>query len=182
MLTGRTSGAIHLEVRFHDDRIYIRPAWFGANILPYTITRHVETLVDTVRICISNPDASIQDCIRPTAHDIDKIWSWNHDLPPTYSFCMHEMISERARQSPNKEAISSWDGSLTYGQVDRYSTSLAVSLREAGVRLNDFLPVCFEKSRWTIVAVLAVMKAGATIVRGLKLTSRPPAFRIWQRR
>jgi len=77
---------------------------------------------------------------------------------------MHDVISERAQTCPDKLAISSWDGSLSYSQIDRYSTFLACSLRESGVELNDFLPVCFEKSRWTIVAVLAVMKAGATMV------------------
>jgi amino acid adenylation domain-containing protein len=77
---------------------------------------------------------------------------------------MHEMIAERAREFPDKEAILSWDGALTYSEVDRYSTVLASTLRESGVVLHDFIPVCFEKSRWTIVAVLAVMKAGGTIV------------------
>ena len=115
-------------------------------------------------MCIANPDASIEDCLRPTTHDLDQIWGWNHLLPPTYDFCMQDMISERAQRCPDKEAISSWDGSLTYAQVDQYSTFLACSLKESGIELHDFLPVCFEKSRWTVVAVLAVMKAGATIV------------------
>jgi non-ribosomal peptide synthetase component F len=142
----------------------ICPLWHSDNILPYTITRHIESLVDTINICISSPEKSIEDCLRATAHDLDTIWNWNHELPPTYDFCMHEMIAERAREFPDKEAILSWDGALTYSEVDRYSTVLASTLRESGVVLHDFIPVCFEKSRWTIVAVLAVMKAGGTIV------------------
>jgi amino acid adenylation domain-containing protein len=78
---------------------------------------------------------------------------------------MHDVISERARQQPDNEAIASWDGNLTYAQVDRYSTFLAHKLKtELDIKLHDFVPVCFEKSRWTAVAVLAVMKAGATMV------------------
>lgn len=77
---------------------------------------------------------------------------------------MHEVVAERAAEHPDKVAINSWDGDLTYAQIDRYSSFLAASLREAGVKLHDFLPVCFEKSRWTTVAVLAVMKSGATLV------------------
>ncbi|ROV91725.1 hypothetical protein VPNG_09946 [Cytospora leucostoma] len=160
----RDEGVIHLEVRYGNDLLEIRPVWHSDNVLPYTVTRHVETLVDTVRICLSSPEASVEDCLGPTAYDVDSIWSWNHLLPPTYDFCMHEMIAERARRSPEKVAIHSWDGELTYGQIEQYSTSLAHSLRDLGVQLHDFLPVCFEKSKWTIVAVLAVMKAGATIV------------------
>ena len=107
---------------------------------------------------------SIEDSIRPTARDLDDLWHWNHSLPPTRDFCMHDYISERAQSYPDKVAIASWDGDLTYAEVDRYSTITAKRLINRGVKLHDFVPLCFEKSRWTIVAVLAVMKAGATLV------------------
>lgn len=73
------------------------------------------------------------------------------------------MVAEQAKRHPDKVAIDAWDGTLTYGQIERYSTSLAGLLRESGVETHDFVPLCFEKSRWTIVAVLAVMKSGACI-------------------
>lgn len=148
----------------NDGYLEIHPVWYTENMFPFTVTRFIETLADTIKMCISDPKASIEDCLRPTNHDLDQIWRWNHQLPPTYDFCMHEMIAQQAQKHGDKEAISSWDGSLTYFQVDRYSTLVACSLKEMGVKLGDFLPVCFEKSKWTIIAVLAVMKAGATLV------------------
>ncbi|KAA8643828.1 hypothetical protein EYZ11_008907 [Aspergillus tanneri] len=156
-------GVLHLEVQFDDDNLKIRPVWYTDNVLEYTVTRYMLGLVDTIRMCLSNPDATIQQCRRPTQDDMDEIWRLNHDLPPSYQLCMHDVISERAQQYSEKVAISSWDGSLTYSQIDQYSTLVACSLRDKGVKLHDFVPVCFEKSRWTIVAVLAVMKAGATL-------------------
>lgn len=117
-----------------------------------------------IKMSISHPEATIQDCMAPTKHDLDSIWRWCHKLPPTHDFCMQDMVSEQAARHPDKVAIDAWDGSLTYGEVERYSTSLAGSLRGSGVGLHDFVPLCFEKSRWTTVAVLAVMKAGATMV------------------
>lgn len=131
-------------------------------MLPFTVTRHADVLAETVKLCLSNTSASISDCLQPTARDLDDIWSWNRELPPIYDFCMHEMVSERAQATPDKEAICSWDGSLTYSQIDNYSTIVAHSLKSAGVQPHDVVPACFEKSRWTIVAVLAIMKAGAT--------------------
>ncbi|OIW34801.1 nonribosomal peptide synthase SidD [Coniochaeta ligniaria NRRL 30616] len=160
----KDEGVLHIEVRFGQSHLEIRPIWRSPTILDYTERRYIETLVDTVEMCISNLDASIEEYIRPTTHDLDTIWEWNHELPPTYDFCMQDMIAEWAEKSSDKVAIDSWDGTLTYGQIERDSTFLAGVLRESGVELHDFLPVCFEKSRWTIVAVLAVMKAGATIV------------------
>lgn len=117
-----------------------------------------------VRLCIRNPDAVLEECLKPTTHDLNWIWTWNHELPPLLETCMHDIIAGRASRHPDKVAIDSWDGTLTYGQVEQYSTQLALVLRDSGIQHHDFVPVCFEKSRWTIVAVLAVMKAGATIV------------------
>ncbi|PYH91755.1 nonribosomal siderophore peptide synthase Sid2 [Aspergillus ellipticus CBS 707.79] len=159
---GQEEGALHLEITFHNNRLAIHPVWQTENTLPYTVTRYITRLSDTIELVLSNPDASIQDCLRPTAHDLDDLWTWNHQLPPTYNFCMNEMITERAHEFPDKVGISSWDGDLTYGEIERYSTYVACALKELGVQLDDFIPVCFEKSRWTIVAVLAVMKAGGT--------------------
>ncbi|KAL2825169.1 hypothetical protein BDW59DRAFT_161884 [Aspergillus cavernicola] len=156
---------LHLEVRFDNPHLEIRPVWYTENMLPYTVTRYVETLADIVKLCIAKPDTLIQDFyLRSTEYDLDSIWIWNHLLPPLYKFCTHEMVADQARKFPDKEAICSWDGSLTYGQVDHYSSFVAASLKDLGVKLHDVLPVCFEKSRWTIVAVLAVMKSGATFV------------------
>ena len=100
---------------------------------------------------------------QPTPSDLDTIWSWNHELAPYLDFCMHDVIAKRAQTHITKIAIDSWDGKLTYGQVDEYSTNLARTLTAAGVKHHDVVPLCFEKSKWTIVAVLAVMKSGATI-------------------
>ncbi|KIW72922.1 hypothetical protein PV04_01081 [Phialophora macrospora] len=155
---------LHLQTLFDHGRLKIRPVWQTENMLPFTITRLVRALVDTVKMCILDPDGPIESFIRPTAADLDEIWRWNSPLPPSYHFCMHEVISQQAQMFKDKVAILSWDGSLTYAEIDQYSTSIAYSLKDMGVELHDVLPVCFEKSRWTIVAVLAAMKAGATFV------------------
>ncbi|KAJ5288884.1 hypothetical protein N7478_001914 [Penicillium angulare] len=155
-------GAIHLEVLFQDGQMSIRSIWSTENQLQYTITHHVEQLADTIKSYILNPNVSIAEGLKPTDCDFNEIWRINHELPPTHSFGSHELFSERATKMPNKVAIDSWDGELTYGQIDQWSSHVAWKLKEMGVKLNDVLPVCFEKSRWTVIAVLAVMKVGAT--------------------
>ncbi|KAH9208219.1 hypothetical protein DL95DRAFT_480659 [Leptodontidium sp. 2 PMI_412] len=159
-----TLKGLQLELRFQDNNLEIKTVRYPNNILPFTISHHISTLVDTIRICISSPESTISSTLAPTQSDLSSIWSWTSPLPPTYNSCMHGMISARAQTHPDKIAIASWDGDLTYGQIDRYSSIAAGRLREMGVKLHDFMPLCFEKSRWTIVAVLAVMKAGATMV------------------
>ncbi|KAI0173154.1 peptide synthetase [Hypoxylon sp. FL1284] len=93
---------------------------------------------------------------------LEQIWSWNTPVPPTLETCMHEIIAEQATTHPNRPAVNSWDGTFTYEDVNSMSDQFAAHLVLTGVRLGSIVPLCFEKSRWTVVAVLGVMKAGGT--------------------
>ncbi|KAI4864703.1 non-ribosomal peptide synthase [Hypoxylon rubiginosum] len=97
-----------------------------------------------------------------TAEQLEQIWSWNTPVPPTSETCMHELVTEQAAKYPNRPAVHSWDGTFTYEDVDLKSNQFAAHLVSAGVRVGSIVPLCFEKSRWTVVAVLGVMKAGGT--------------------
>ncbi|KAF3037841.1 nrps [Didymella heteroderae] len=109
----------------------------------------------------SEPDTPISDFLTISASELDEVWNWNSPLPPDLQTCMHELVAEQAEKQPEKNAIEAWDGSLTYKQIDDYSSHLAQILRSIDDSPNQIIPVLFEKCRWTIVAVLAIMKAGA---------------------
>ena len=85
-------------------------------------------------------------------------------MPPTIDRCMHDIISEKAKAGQERIAVTSWDGELTYGMLERLSTRLAIRLSSMGVGVGVTVPLCFEKSMWTVVGVLAVMKAGGAFV------------------
>ncbi|EUC49199.1 hypothetical protein COCMIDRAFT_2056 [Bipolaris oryzae ATCC 44560] len=114
----------------------------------------LETLLKDVNHPLSHFDKVSED-------ELDELWSWNTPLQPELRFCMHEKVSERAALHPEKIAIDAWDGTLTYGQIEDYSDKLAKLLRLLDDSSNRIIPVLFEKSRWTSVAVLAIMKSGA---------------------
>lgn len=78
--------------------------------------------------------------------------------------CIHTLIAEQVRWRPDAQAICSWDGNLTYKEMDDLSTLLAQHLIDIGVKNGDIVPLCFEKSRWTTVGVMGVIKAGAAFV------------------
>lgn len=73
---------------------------------------------------------------------------------------MQDIISKQADANPDKLALSSWDGAWTYAELELLSTRLAHHLRSLGITVGTNVPLCFEKCRWTIVALLAIMKAG----------------------
>ncbi|KAL2008984.1 hypothetical protein VTN00DRAFT_7178 [Thermoascus crustaceus] len=107
---------------------------------------------------------SLRDVEAISEQDKIDIWKWNSAVPETVEGCMHDFISHNARQRPDAPAICAWDGELTYGQLEQDSTRLAHHLVCLGVKPNMIVPLCFEKSMWTTVAIMAVMKAGAASV------------------
>lgn len=96
--------------------------------------------------------------------DLEQIWNWNDVVPDTVEVLVHDMIAKTARQFPTSPAICAWDGSWSYQELDVVSTKFAYKLVGLGVGTGTVVPLCFEKSRWTPVAMLAVMKAGGTSV------------------
>jgi amino acid adenylation domain-containing protein len=119
----------------------------------------LQFLSTTLNTTFNNSSALVSDVTSVSEEELDEIWRWNSPLPPALDTCIHEMVSDQAQLTPDKNAVEAWDGKLTYAQVDRYSTELAQNL----LLMDDkvpIIPLLFEKSRWTVVSVLAVMKAG----------------------
>ncbi|KAH7366799.1 surfactin synthetase subunit 3 [Plectosphaerella cucumerina] len=142
-------------------QIEARAQWDNASFSQRIATNRLESFLEILNTIIEHPSRSIADAIGPTRADIGQIWSWNAELPPKIDRGLHEYVADNAASQPEALAIESWDGNLTYAQIETYSTRLALHLVSLGVTVGSTIPLCFEKSRWTAVALLAVMKAGA---------------------
>lgn len=86
---------------------------------------------------------------------------WNQVSMNSVNRCVTDFIFDRVQANPDSEAVCAWDGSLTYHNLWRYVQSLAQSLARKGVGSGVIVPLCFEKSVWAPVAMLAVMETGA---------------------
>ena len=100
--------------------------------------------------------------ISPSHHE--QILEWNSKIPEVIDDCVHRVIEKQAASRPDAPAVSSWDAAFTYAELDELSTRLAHYLVELNVGPEMFVPTCFDKSAYTIVAMLAVLKAGAAAV------------------
>ncbi|KAH7182279.1 peptide synthetase [Fusarium flagelliforme] len=97
--------------------------------------------------------------------DIEQATTWNNeDIPEVVENCVHYAISRQAQKRPHDIAIDAWDGKLTYHELDCAANRLAHYLIDFGVKTEDLVIVCFEKSMWFCVAILAINKAGAAWV------------------
>jgi len=73
-------------------------------------------------------------------------------------------IDARVAESPEATALIDGARSLSYRELDVRANALAHELRARGVDLEDRVGVCCEPSIEQVVAVLAVLKAGAAYV------------------
>ncbi|PON24610.1 hypothetical protein TGAM01_v206540 [Trichoderma gamsii] len=126
------------------------------------ITKQVEHVI--LQLHDESGIGKVGDISLTSPADMQHLEQWNRGLPPAVKACVHQLIEERGRLHPDKEAVVGWDGRFTYEQLDKQAHKLAHHLVGLGIKPDDMVPVCFEKSVWTIVAILGVLKAGAAFV------------------
>ena len=82
--------------------------------------------------------------------NLDQIHAWNSGNNPfidgMIERCVHDVIAEQFLARPDAEALSAWDGSLTYHELDIATEHLAARLVQMGVGPEVNVPLCFDKS------------------------------------
>ncbi|KAK2865448.1 NRPS [Arthroderma sp. PD_2] len=111
-----------------------------------------------------NPDIDTEKAEMGKKFTFDGTWTWSPIVPETVEACVHSLIKRIAWDKPAAPAICSWDGNLTYLQLDQLSSRLAYQLVDAGVVPGSRVILCFEKTCLAPVSMLAVMKAGGVSI------------------
>lgn len=94
--------------------------------------------------------------------DRELVETWNSVVPVMEQSTLHGLVEEQARMNPQAIATSGFDGDYTYSQLMAMADKLAAHLTAHGVRREVRVVLCFAKSTWPIVSMLAVLKAGGT--------------------
>ncbi len=88
---------------------------------------------------------------------------------------IHELFNDQVRDVPDNVALVFERAQVTYGELDRRASRLAVLLRDRGIGPNSVVALMVERSPEMLAAILAVLKAGGTY---LPLDPDHPAERI----
>jgi amino acid adenylation domain-containing protein len=84
--------------------------------------------------------------------------------PYDRGYCVHDLVAEQARRAPDAVAVQDDGRGLTYLELDSAAERLARRLSARGVGPEDLVATCFERGPELVVALLAVLKAGAAYV------------------
>jgi amino acid adenylation domain-containing protein/non-ribosomal peptide synthase protein (TIGR01720 family) len=122
------------------------------------------TFLQALRNIAEHADRPISqlDIVHKTSKN--HIWTWNANMPATTVDCVHRMVEKQVTLRPQAQAIRAWDGDFSYEEMNSLANRLAGHLADFGVGPETLVPVCFDKSAWTTISMLAVLKAGGGVV------------------
>ncbi|RHZ65567.1 Nonribosomal peptide synthetase 1, partial [Aspergillus turcosus] len=155
---------VRLHVKVLQEEVGIFFEWWN-NDMPAAQMKSIAGAFERILAdLLAAKDTAVADLDIFPENDWSRVCKFNSVLPEKHERCIHEVIYERTLLQPENEAVCAWDGSLTYKELDLLSSKVAFNLQERGVGPEVCVALCFEKSKWNIVAMLAVLKAGGAFV------------------
>ena len=150
-----------IEILLYDDSLTVK-AIYDPDLTDRTqIGRIIFQFRHILRqLCICGDEDLVQDIQKISPEDGDTLWRWNAKLPSSSDSCIHSLIEENMLGEQDAQAICSWDGNLSYRDLDIQSSRIAHHLIGMGVGPEVTVPILFDKSKWFVVAILAALKAG----------------------
>ncbi|WP_319930872.1 non-ribosomal peptide synthetase [Xenorhabdus santafensis] len=77
---------------------------------------------------------------------------------------IHQMFEQQVSRTPDMTALVSGDTELSYAELNRRANQLAHSLIAFGIRPDNHVALCVERSTDMIIAMFGILKAGANYV------------------
>ncbi|MEW6734730.1 MAG: amino acid adenylation domain-containing protein, partial [Acidobacteriota bacterium] len=135
---------------------------------------HYENLLQSI---VSNPQQSISSlALLSEAERHQLLYQWNDtDVQYRTDRCIHELFEEQVERSPESVAVVFEDQMLSYRELNNRANQLAHYLRTMGIKPDQLVGLCMERSIEMVVAILGILKAGGAY---LPLDPIYPAQRI----
>nr|UXE44170.1 linear gramicidin synthase subunit D [uncultured bacterium] len=131
-----------------------------------TIRRMLEHFHNILEGVVANPDEHLSRLpMLSHAERRDVLFRWNATAKPyPRQRCVHELFEEQVRVSPNDTAVVFEEERLTYRELNRRANQLANHLVQSGVHPGTVVVLFMHRSPDLIVALFAILKAGAAYV------------------
>jgi amino acid adenylation domain-containing protein len=156
MLYQINTGNLLVRIRTFFDQALI-DAFHADNVVRY-LSNQIKAILE------ARSDTCIDSFDSLTREDVAYIKKLNSQAQTIDNRTIHECISSVAAFAPSKIAIEAWDGILTREQLEQESEKLATILVNAGIEQGNVVGIVMEKSVWTPVAMVAILKAGAAFL------------------
>ncbi|MFB2970447.1 amino acid adenylation domain-containing protein [Aerosakkonema sp. BLCC-F183] len=130
-----------------------------------TMTRmagHFQTLLESI---VAHPEQRICELSLLTEREHQQLLLWNNtqaDYP--LNACIHHLFEAWVEQTPDAVALIFEDEELTYRELNAKANQLAHYLISFGVKAEELVGICVDRSVEMIIGILGILKAGGAYV------------------
>jgi amino acid adenylation domain-containing protein len=149
-----------------EKRLRGRLLYYTDLFAPETIGCIVRNFENLLQAIVDNPDQYIDRLTLLAAEEQKQIlveWNATQTDYPRQAF-VDELFEAQAARTPDALAVVFGAAQATYAQLNQRADQAALVLRRLGVGQGDLVGVCMERSLEMVVAMLAILKAGAAYV------------------
>ncbi len=127
-----------------------------------TATSLAQRLVRLLTAAAEDPACTIGNLdILSTDERHTILTDWNDTARPVADATIPELFAAQARRTPDAVALAYDDQTLSYRDLDIRANQLAHHLRALGAGPETIVALCVERSFDMVVALIAILKAGA---------------------
>jgi amino acid adenylation domain-containing protein len=123
------------------------------------LLNHLQTLLESAA---ANPDGRISQLEMVNHSELHQLLQWSHpSTSPAPARCLHHLFEQQASRAPSASALLYQEHSFSYALLNQRANQLAHHLISLGAAPDALIALCLERSTEMVVALLAVLKAGA---------------------
>jgi amino acid adenylation domain-containing protein len=131
-----------------------------------TIQRQIGYLITMLKTMVADSSQAVAgiDLVAPEERAL-LLDAWNAtDADYAGHVCIQQLFEEKARKTPESRAVVCEDQFISYQDLNIEANRLAHHLIALGVKPDDRVAICVERSVAMVIGVLAIVKAGGAYV------------------
>ncbi|TRT83455.1 MAG: non-ribosomal peptide synthetase, partial [Microcystis aeruginosa Ma_AC_P_19900807_S299] len=148
------------------EQLLVRMSYDGSRFDQDTINRMLSHFVTLLEGIIANPSERISQLpLLTKVEEQQLLIDWNNtevDYPSKQ--CIHQLFEEQVERTPDAVAVVFEGQQLTYNELNCRANQLAHYLQSLGVKPDELVGICVERSLEMIVGLLGILKAGGAYV------------------
>jgi amino acid adenylation domain-containing protein len=149
-----------------DSQLSLKLVYDSEHFNSVTITQILENFKTLLLTIITNPQQKLYQLSLLSQSEQHKLLvDWNQTQTTFEKLaCIHQLFETQAEQTPDAIAIADSHQQLSYQQLNKTANQLAHHLQKQGVQPEKTIGICLERSCEMVIALLAVLKVGATYI------------------
>ncbi len=130
-----------------------------------TVRRMLDHFAAVLALVVADPEMDL--ALLGLLNDAERgqlLREWSDTAAPLVPAGLHELFEAQARRTPTAAALAAGGGEISYAELDARADRLALRLRQLGVGAEAPVGLFLPRSAASVVAQLAVLKAGGCFV------------------